>query len=161
MDELRASDESFILVTGHFSRQACMPLYVPEVVSHRITSVLLPPTTLTFHPRTWWLSYHYGQMLECLRFARPDMEFVHPGQIGAWKRIVEKLGDARNAVIMYADAPHPEAGKGSYVRPFAGHTARPFATGAARLSRMTRRPIAVCIPVISPMTRPSSWTGRG
>lgn len=146
VDELRASDESFILVTGHFSRQACMPLYVPEVVSHRITSVLLPPTTMTSHPRTWWLSYHYGQMLACLRFARPDMEFVYPGQVGAWKRIVEKLGGARNAVILYADAPQAGARKDNYARPFAGLSARRFATGAARLSRMTRRPIAVCIP---------------
>jgi lauroyl/myristoyl acyltransferase len=49
-------------------------------------------------------------------------------------------------VILYADAPQVGARNGDYVRPFAGLSGRRFATGAARLSRMTRRPIAVCIP---------------
>ena len=147
VDELRASDESFILATGHFSRQACMPLYVPQIIRQKITSIVLPPTALSLHPRTWWLSYHYGQMLDCLRYAQPDMDFVHPGQVGAYKRLVEKLADRRNVLIVFADAP-PAAGGRGYKRPFAGFRARRFATGAARLSRLTGRPIAVCLPYL-------------
>ncbi len=149
VDALRTSDESFILATGHFSRQACTALYVPEVVSQKITSVLHLRKKRTINPHTWWLSYHYGQMLDCLRFAQPDMRFVHPGQIGAHRRAAEALSRARNAVVVYVDA-RPEISRNRcYVRSFAGVKARAFATGAAHLSRMTGRPILVCIPYLA------------
>ena len=159
VDALRASDESFILATGHFSRQACMPLYAREIVSQKITSILLPRTKRTINPRTWWLSYHYGQMLDCLRFAQPEMEFVHPGQIGGYRRLAEKLGRARNAVVVHADAQLATRRNHRHVRSFAGLKARSFATGAARLSRMTGRPIAVCIPyLVDDQTIVLDWT---
>jgi lauroyl/myristoyl acyltransferase len=148
VDALRSSGESFILATGHFSRQACMPLYASEIVSQKITSIVHARKKRTINPYSWWLSHHYGQMLDCLRFAHPDMEFVHPGQIGAYRRLVATLGRTRNAVIVYADAPPATRKNGCYVRSFAGLEARSFATGAARLSRMTGRPIAVCIPYL-------------
>ena len=149
VDALRASDESFILATGHFSRQACTALYIPEVVPQKITSILHPRKKRTINPHTWWLSYHYGQMLDCLRFAQPEMQFVHPGQIGAHRRAAQTLGRARNAVVVYVDARPETRRNGCYVRSFAGVKARAFATGAAHLSRMTGRPILVCIPYLA------------
>jgi lauroyl/myristoyl acyltransferase len=158
VDALRASDESFIVATGHFSRQAFMPLYNPGIVPQKITSILLPRTRRTIDPYTWWLSYHYGQMLDCLHAARPDMEFVHPRQTGGWQRLVETLGRPRNAVVVHADARAGQA-SGRYVRAFAGIEGRQFATGAARLSRVTGRPIAVCIPyLVDDETIVLDWT---
>ena len=77
------------------------------------------------------------------------MEFVYPGQLAAYRRLVEKLGGARNSVVVFADAPPMTRGCGCYLRSFAGLKARSFATGTARLSRMTGRPILVCIPYLA------------
>jgi hypothetical protein len=136
-----------------------MPLYAPEIVSQKITSILLPRPKRTLNPRTWWLSYHYGQMLDCLRFAQPEMEFVHPGEMGAYARAAATLGGARNALLVYADAKPAARTYGCYARSFAGLEARSFATGAARLSRKTGRPIAVCIPyLVDDHTIVLDWT---
>jgi lauroyl/myristoyl acyltransferase len=148
VDALRASDESFILATGHFARQAFLALYSPQVLPQHTTTLLLPRTVRTLHPRTWWHAYHYGQMLDGMRELRPDLEVAHPGNCGTYWRLVERLHEPRNTVVVYVDAPRGSSSVGSYVRPFAGLERRQFATGAARLSRMSQRPIAVCIPYL-------------
>ena len=149
VDELRSSNESFIVATGHFARQAFLALYGPEVLPQRTTSLSLPRTALGLHPRTWWLSYHYGQMMDCMRALWPELEILYAGKFGTYRRLLEKLGEARNAVVIYADTPRAQRLADSYTRPFAGMEARSFATGTARLSRMSQRPIAVCIPYLT------------
>jgi lauroyl/myristoyl acyltransferase len=148
VDRLKASGESFILATGHFSRQAFMALGDVEVLPQRITSVSLPPTARGLHPRTWWLRYHYGQILDYSRVSRRDIQFVFPDRPGAYRRLVETLGKSDSVVMIHVDAPALANGD-SYCRPFAGLDSRPFTMGAARLSRTTRRPIVVCIPYLA------------
>ena len=148
VDELKASDESFILATGHFSRHAYMSLYAREVIPQKITFLLLPPVTRTLHPSTWWLKYHYGQMLEYLRTFRPETEFVNPGQPSKYRQLIKKLSEPRNVFVAHVDARWGANKGGYYVRPFAGLEAQSFGIGVARLSRMSGRPIVVCIPYL-------------
>jgi len=145
VDRVLLSGESFILATGHFSREAFMALSRLDVLPHPVLSVSLPPTTVGLHPLTWWLSYHYGQILECSRALRPEIEFVYPDRSGAYRRIVEALRAQNRVVVIHADAP-VAAGGATYSRPFAGVGLRRFSLTPARLSRFTGRPIVVCLP---------------
>jgi lauroyl/myristoyl acyltransferase len=158
VDRILQSGESFILATGHFSRQAFLAVDHLDVLPHAIVSVALPPTALGLHPLTWWLSYHYGQILECSRASRPEIEFVNPNRSCAYLRVVQRLR-ARNCVILtHADAP-VDAGRATYSRPFAGLGLRRFSLAPARLSRSTRRPIVVCLPrLLDDRTIVLDWT---
>jgi lauroyl/myristoyl acyltransferase len=147
VDRVLQSGESFILTTGHFSREAFMALSRLDVLPHSILSVSLPPTAVGLHPLTWWLSYHYGQILECSRALRPEIEFVYPDRSSAYRRVVEALSAENRVVLIHADAPVP-AGGATYSRPFAGLGLRRFSLATGRLSRSTRRPIVVCLPWI-------------
>jgi lauroyl/myristoyl acyltransferase len=145
IDRVLQSGESFILATGHFSREAFLALSHFDVLPHAILSVSLPPTAIGLHPRTWWLSYHYGQILECSRALRPEIEFVYPDRSSAYRHLVEALRARNRVVLIHADAP-VTAGGATYSRPFAGQSLRRFSLAPARLSRSTRRPIVVCLP---------------
>jgi lauroyl/myristoyl acyltransferase len=148
VDAILRSDESFILATGHFSRQAFVALGMPGILAHRITSVSLPRIARTWHPRTWWLGYHYGQILDYSRVLRPEIEFVYPDCLRSYKQLMGALRRPGNVVIIHADAPWMLAQVGNYSRPFAGLESRRFATGAARLSRSIGCPIVVCVPYL-------------
>jgi len=145
VDRVLQSGESFVLATGHFSREAFLALSRLDVLPHPVLSVSLPPTAAGLHPLTWWLSYHYGQILECSRALRPEIEFVYPDRSSAYRRIVEALRAEDRVVVIHADAP-VAAGGATYSRPFAGLGLRRFSLAPARLSRYTRRPIVVCLP---------------
>jgi lauroyl/myristoyl acyltransferase len=146
--EVRGSGKPFILATGHFSRQAFMSLFRTDVLPERVTTIVLPPLARGLDPRTWWLRSHYGQMLRYLKSTRQDMEFVFPGDLQAYRQLVERLREPGNVVVVFADAPWAASKGGSYARAFAGLPARSFATGTARLSRFTRAPIVVCVPYL-------------
>jgi lauroyl/myristoyl acyltransferase len=148
VDRVWASGETFILATAHFTRQAFMALAHREILPHDITSVSLPLPRRTRDPRTWWAQYHYGQILECSRASRPEIKFVYPVKSGAYRQLVETLRKPGNVVMVHIDAPATSMGVDTYCRPFAGLESRRFATGAARLSRVTGRPIVVCIPYL-------------
>jgi len=148
VDRVRASGETFILATAHFARQAFMALAHREILPHDITSVSLPLPKRTRNPYTWWARYHYGQILECSRASRPEIRFVYPVRSGAYRQLVETLRKPGNVVMVHIDAPSTSTGVDTFCRPFAGLESRRFATGAARLSRTTGRPIVVCIPYL-------------
>lgn len=149
VEPLRRSGTPFIIATGHFAREASIPLSLPSITPAKMAVVANPPIVKTWHPGTRWLGYHYGQMLNFMQWARPDWEFCFPGTPGLLRTLIQHLRAPGNAIIILADAPWSAKRSDSHVRPFAGRQVRAFATGTAHLSRLSQCPIVVCLPYLA------------
>jgi len=146
VDEFRRSNSSYIIVTGHFSRHAFMPMYIPRFIPQRIISIVNPPIPKSLHPHKIWSRAHYGQMMKFLERVRSDMQFLSPGNSNLFKKLIRGIKEPGNALVVSVDAPWDRNRPGSIVRPFAGRKSASFSTGTARLARLTQSPMILCIP---------------
>lgn len=144
--ELRRSSTPYIVITGHFSRYTVMPLYLSRIIPQRIISIVNAPVPKSLHPQKIWLRAHFGQMLAFLARVRPDMQFLFPGNSDLFKKLIRGMKQPDNTLVVAVDAPWDKQRPGSIIRAFAGRKSAGFATGAARLSRMTQCPMVLCIP---------------
>jgi lauroyl/myristoyl acyltransferase len=62
-----------------------------------------------------------------------------------FRTLYNRLCERGNVVFIHADAPWKKAQSGAFVRPFAGHRRRVFATGTAQLAQMSQCPILCCV----------------
>ena len=146
IENLRRSGASYIVATGHFNRYAHATLCLSRIVPQRTICVANPPIPKSLHPHNVWLRAHYGQMLQVFQCLRPDVEFLNPGHSGLFKELVRALKRPGTALQIYVDAPWDSQRTGGFSRPFAGKKKSGFATGAARLARLTQCPIVLCLP---------------
>lgn len=148
VDPLRQAGTPFIIASGHFSREANVSLISRSIIPATLALVANPPIVKTWHPRTRWLGYHYGQIIKYTQWARPDVQFYIPGTPKLFKTLIQHLRTPGHTLLILADAPWDTARGGSHVRPLAGRRSQAFATGTAQLSRLAQCPIAVCIPYL-------------
>jgi lauroyl/myristoyl acyltransferase len=146
LQSLRASGKSFIIATGHFSREAFVPLYFQSTIPENITSLVAYPIPATLNPYVLLVSIRWAQMTEYLQLERPDMKIINSGQINNLRALVASLNGSGNVLIMSADSPWaPQYGK-CLKRRFVGIEGREFAIGTATLSRLSQCPIVTCYP---------------
>jgi lauroyl/myristoyl acyltransferase len=147
-DMLQDPNQSFIIATGHFSREAMTVLYLPSVLPQRLATVVAPLTQEK--------SPHGTRVRVQMRAIRKGIERVRNGDVyiadvagrAFLVRLLHHLRAPGGAVIIATDAAwHGEKGEG-YTRPFAGLTSQAFALGTARLARMSQRPIVTCVPFL-------------
>jgi len=148
VDTLRRSNSSYIIALGHFSRHAFIPMYDRRFVPQRVISIIDPPVPRSLDPQKIWLRIHFGQMWQYLKHERPDMRFVSPGNSNLLKTLIRGIKEPGNALFVSVDAPWGRGRSGSIIRPFAGRKTASFATGTARLARMTQCPMVLCIPYL-------------
>lgn len=143
--ELRETNSSFILATGHFVRRAHIALFMRSVLPQHVTQVSTPLPERSRNMDSRWLAIHFGQLLNYTKFA--GAELATPRRRDTFRKLEETLAQAGNAVSISIDAPWKNLESGM-ARPFAGETSRCFATGAARLARKTGKPIVLCVPYL-------------
>lgn len=147
VQDLRDSGTSFIVATGHFTRDAALIMHSEKIIPHNIYAVVKPHAPITANPRTVRLRLHFGQILEVLEFLiREDVTLVFPGSSKAWKELIRCLRKPGNAAVIAVDAPWK--GKDGFTRPFNGKSAQRFSKGTARLARLIQCPIVVCVPYV-------------
>lgn len=143
---LRNSGKSYIVACGHFARQAVRALYLPNISPGHVVHVTAPSETGQRTLRGLRTRIQLSTLLSSITNMRPDAEFVIVDSQGlAGRQILRRLKQPGNVVFINVDAPWPEAISGCVTRPFGGFASRPFATGAARLSRLSQSPIVSCI----------------
>jgi len=142
-------DQSVIVATGHFARYPLISLYFPEIISKKLSAVVAALDRRSKDPTALRLRLQFGQMMDVLKYVRhDDIELVEVGIPGAATRLLHRLQEPGNLVVMAVDPPWPTDRPGSFERAFAGHLSQGFATGAARLSRLAQCPIVTCIPYL-------------
>jgi len=141
-------NQSFIIATGHFSRGAMTALYMPQVISRRLATVVAPMTKI---------KSALGLRIRIqMREMRSGIEVVRNGEVDIADvegksflvRLLHHLRDPGGAVIIATDAAWGSHHAGGYTRPFAGFASQTFATGTARLARLSQRPIVACVPFL-------------
>jgi lauroyl/myristoyl acyltransferase len=157
--QIKNSDRSFILATGHFARESYLHLLLPTVVRHRVGQTLAPIPPRSPNPFIFRVRLQFGQMLDAVRRIRPDdVDFLFTGTSLLAMR--DRLREPRNVVLISVDAYwtgggaylgkeiDPASMRGSaarhYCRAFAGLETYRFATGAASISRFAQCPILPC-----------------
>ncbi|MGE0532562.1 MAG: hypothetical protein AB7G40_10050 [Hyphomonadaceae bacterium] len=145
---LQDPSQSFIVATGHFSREAMTVLYLPSVLPKRLATVVAPLAKQK--------TPHGARVRIQMRAIRKGIERVRNGDVyiadvegrAFLVRLLHHLREPGGAVIIATDAAwHGEKG-GGYTRPFAGFASQTFALGTARLARMSQRPIVTCVPFL-------------
>jgi lauroyl/myristoyl acyltransferase len=163
VETLLESGASFIIATAHFQRFAFLATALVDVTPGNLVQVALPApdriksikdarnrlakSTLTRFLYDIRVGLQYRAMNEALVIARnEDVEFawVLPDASAA-QRLYKKLVEKGNIINVHVDAPWTENSNGTYSRSFAGVQRRPFATGAAQLSKLAQCPIISCV----------------
>jgi hypothetical protein len=149
---LAETGESFIVVTGHFTREALLILYTRCAQMGQVIALVNERPKLSgslferLHQHK--LITQYGSMIDCL-------ECIAPGKIeqvlaGANKQpmkpLMRKMKKAGNLAFFAIDAPWHGDTKGAISRPFASESKQVFALGATRLARSTGCPLVICFP---------------
>ena len=142
------SNQSFIIATGHFSREAMTALYLPHLIRHRLATIVAPmPRTkdaLGLRVRLQMREMRRG--IEVVRDG--DVDIADVGGKSFLVRLLHHLRDPGGAVIIATDAAWGSHHTGGYTRPFAGFASQTFALGTARLARLSQRPIVTCVPFL-------------
>jgi hypothetical protein len=135
---------SFIVATGHFSREAMTSVYIPRIIPKTIATVIAKPG-LEGGPRGLRLKLQLGEIMRGIRHVREgDVDIVEVGEASVVGALRRHLRRPNTAVVIAVDA-HAPSKAGAYQRPFAGHAVQNFALGTAMLSRLTQRPILPCV----------------
>lgn len=141
-------DQSFIVATGHFSREAMTALYMPWLLQRRLATVVAPLTTsktpLGLRVRTQMRQMRKG--IERVR--EGDVDIADVAGKAFLVRLLHHLRDPGGAVIIATDAAWHGDPTGAHTRPFAAFATQSFALGTARLARMSQRPIVTCVPFL-------------
>lgn len=140
---------SYIIATGHFSREAMTGLYLPRVIEKRLATVVAPMTQAK-DARGLRVRLQMREMRAGITFVRNgDVDIADVGGKSFLVRLLNHLREPGGAVIIASDATWGSHHAGSYTRPFAGFSAQSFALGTARLARLSQRPIATCVPFLN------------
>ena len=141
-------DASFIIATGHFSREAMTGLYLPRVINKRLATVVAPMTQ-SKDPRGLRVRLQMREMRNGIKFVRNgDVDIADVAGKSFLVRLLRHLRDPGGAVIIATDAAWGSNHTGGYTRSFAGFAAQSFALGTARLARLSQRPIVACVPFL-------------
>lgn len=146
---LNDPNASFIMATGHFSRQAAIAAYFPQTISHKLASVMAPLQKKTgSRIRDARLQAQFGAMSKALERVRAgDLHVIEVGGPRVVSQVVNHLKQPGHCIAISSDAPWPAA-KGGHARPFAGRKQQNYALGTARLARLAQCPIVSCVPVL-------------
>lgn len=145
---LRESGASYIVATGHFSRDPQIALFMPAATPGRILAVYGAKPPQGFSPHAVRGRTELGQMLECIRQVHEgNVEFFFIGH-GTISDLVQHLRQHGSVAVVHVD-PVWQRKRRRYDRPFAGHRLYPVSTGTATLARLAQCPIATCIPFVA------------
>lgn len=145
------NDQSLIIATGHFSREAMIALYHPSLAS-RLIGVVAQLDFGALTPKGIRLRLQFGRIkAAALRLRKgADMEFLEVGAASTMMRLARRLRQPGNFAIISADVPWTHAPRADrYERPFAGRGHQSFALGSARLARLGQCPIVTCVPFLT------------
>lgn len=141
--------QSFIIATGHFSREAMTALYMPWLMKRRLATVVAP-LTQSKGPRGTRVRLQMREMLNGIRAIRDGkVDIMEVAGKAFLVRLLHHLRDPGGVVIIASDAAWGSDKSDGISRPFAGFAEQHFALGTARLSRMSQRPIVVCVPFLN------------
>lgn len=158
VNKLRSAESSFIVATGHFSREAFVCLFDSTILRQNVIAVVavLPNGRGLSQART---RLNYGQLLDVMRIVRQSQfeMFENNGSIVALQQLVRRLRSPGTVAVVSPDAEyrHPAALR----RPFASQDERSFATGTATMARLSQRPIISCVPIVDGPRRVSLQWG--
>jgi lauroyl/myristoyl acyltransferase len=146
---LAEAGQSLIVATGHFSREPMECLYAASVIPKKLVTVVAALDKRSIKPRALRLRVQFGMMVDAISAIREgDVEILHVGRPGLVTRMVKHLKKPDAVVIISSDAVLANGREVGLHRPFAGHAMVDFALGTARLSRLSQRPIVVCVPFL-------------
>lgn len=139
--------QSFIMATGHFSREAMSCIYMPWIVKRRLATVIAPMTQAKT-PRGLRVRLQMREMVNGIRAMREgDVDIAEVAGKSFLVRLLHHLREPGGVVVIASDASWGEKG-GGLSRPFAGYASQNFALGTARLARLSQTPIVACVPFI-------------
>lgn len=145
---LNDPNQSFIMATGHFSREAMSGIYMPWIVQSRLATVVAPMTQAKT-PRGLRVRLQMREMVKgILAIRQGDVDVVEVAGKSFLVRVLNHLRDPGGVLVIASDASWGERG-GGVIRPFAGYASQNFATGTARLARLCQRPIVPCVPYMA------------
>jgi lauroyl/myristoyl acyltransferase len=141
--------QSFIMATGHFSREAMSCIYMPWILNRRLATVIAPMTQAKT-PRGLRVRLQMREMTAGIRAMREgDVDIAEVAGKSFLVRLLHHLREPGGVVVIASDASWG-ADKGDGVtRPFAGYASQSFAVGTARLARLSQTPIVTCVPFIA------------
>lgn len=146
---LQQAEQSFILATGHFAREAVITVFTPRATGHELMAVMAP-IERALSPKALRLRVQLSRMRESVvRVRKGAAEIVDAGGPGGAGRVLRHLRKLGSLVIISADVPWTHAPRADrFERPFAGRAMQSFATGTARLARLSQRPVVTCVPFL-------------
>lgn len=148
--ELLESDRSFLMANAHFSRETILAAFAPASLhGHKLTFVANPVPDPDGTLATERVRVQFGQLLESGRHINPECTIATVGKAASVRALLDTLGQPGQVLSIHVDAPVDPA-RAAIVRPFAGHGARAFANGTARIARHAQVPI---LPVVSYIDR--------
>jgi lauroyl/myristoyl acyltransferase len=150
INELRKSGESYIVATGHFAREGLFSLMSPAVTPGHIVSLTLAPPSRIHSLYDLRIRIQFGvwQIPDFAGWGREHEAVFRGNDPLPFRRLYHLLRSDGNVIFIHVDAGWNRAKVGAYERPFAGHKNRVFATGAAQLARLTRRPMVGCVYIV-------------
>jgi lauroyl/myristoyl acyltransferase len=141
--------QSFIVATGHFSREAMAAVYLRSTVPQKLGVVVAPIDRHSLRPRALRIRLQLGEMTNAIRVLREgDVDVGDVGEPGFALHMIRSLIAPGYAVAISTDVPWHKPTHGGLDRPFAGLAKQHFALGTARLARLSQRPIVPCVPYL-------------
>ena len=148
INNLRRSGESYILVSGHFVKEALLSLISPDVsYNHPFQiSVDTPKQIRSLYDLR--ILIQFGALHEALPscWGRDTGIFIVGSDLRSTTKLYKSLREPGNVIMMNLDAPWNKTLIGYYERPFAGQKNRVFSMGAVQLAQLTRCPLICCVP---------------
>ncbi|MBX3430033.1 MAG: hypothetical protein KF779_10685 [Hyphomonadaceae bacterium] len=139
---------SFIMATGHFSREAMSSIYMPQTLPRRLATVIAPMTQ-SKTPRGLRVRLQMREMVNGIRALRQgDVDIAEVAGKSFLVRLLRHLREPGGVVVIASDAAWGAEKGGGLTRPFAGYATQDFALGTARLARMSQRPVVTCVPFL-------------
>jgi lauroyl/myristoyl acyltransferase len=150
INRLRRSRESYILVSGHFSKEAGLILSSPEVSCNRPFHISYDTSKQTQNLHDLRVKLQLGTYQKALYSCWGEtLEFLMiGGDLRSTTKLYNSLRKPGNVVMIALDAMWDKTLIGSYQRSFAGEKNRTFSMGAVQLARLTGCPLICCIPWI-------------
>lgn len=139
-------DQSLIIATGHFSREAMTAIYMPWVIRHRLATVIAPMTRART-PRGLRVRLQMREMVKGIRAVRKgEVDIIEVAGRSFLVRLLHHLREPGGVVVIASDATWGGDKGSGLTRSFAGFASQAFAIGTARLARLSQRPIVACVP---------------
>ncbi|MEQ1817805.1 MAG: hypothetical protein ABL871_04280 [Terricaulis sp.] len=145
---LNDPNQSFIIATGHFSREAMSCIYMPWILPHRLATVIAPMTQAKT-PRGLRVRLQMREMIGGIRSMRDgNVDIAEVAGKSFLVRLLHHLREPGGVVVIASDASWGAEKGGGLTRPFAGYASQTFALGTARLARLSQTPIVTCVPFL-------------